>query len=125
MMSLLNQGGPIFTYPMTLIFLATLVLMARNFSYAYSGKFKDKETALTWINPVKYAGVFLLTAGILGQVIGLYSAFEAIEMNKIDISPEMLAGGIRVSSITTLLGLGYFLISYLGWSLLRSKVNAG
>ena len=123
MMKLLYEGGPIFTFPMTLIFMINLVLIARNLAFAYGGKFKSEEDALKWINPVKYIAIFLLTAGIFGQIIGLYSAFEAIETGTVEITPQLLAFGIRVSSITTLLGLCYFLISYIGWFVL--KVKAG
>ena len=123
MVKLLLDGGPIFTFPMTLIFLINLVLIARNFAFAYGGKFTSEEDALRWINPVKYIAIFLLTSGIFGQIIGLYSAFEAIETGAVEITPELLAFGIKISSITTLLGLGYFLISYAGWFVL--KVKAG
>ena len=118
-MKLLYEGGPVFTYPMTILFLVNLVLIARNLAYLYGSRFRDENSAGKWIDPVKYIGIFLLAAGILGQVIGLYSAFEVIESGKIEISPELLAGGIRVSSITTLFGLGYFLISFAGWAFLR------
>jgi hypothetical protein len=123
MMKLLYEGGPIFTYPMTLILMINLVLIARNFAYLFGGKFNNQQEALRWINPVRYIAIFILTAGILGQIIGLYSAFAAIEAKVVEITPELLAGGIRVSSITTLLGLSYFLICYASWFIL--KVRAG
>lgn len=115
MIDFLIMGGPIFTFPMTLIFLINIVLMARNFTYLRSGKFKKEDSAYVWVDSVKYIGIFLLAVGILGQIIGLYSAFEVIEANQIEISPALMAGGIKVSSITTLLGLAYFLISYAAW----------
>ncbi len=59
---------------------------------------------------VKELGILALTIGILGQLIGLYSAFNAMEQAP-DISPEMLAGGLKVSMITTLYGFLIFIIS--------------
>ena len=53
-----------------------------------------------------------LLSSILGQIIGLYAAFEAIEAAA-DISPAMLAGGLKVSLITTIYGLLIFVISLL------------
>lgn len=123
MIDFLIQGGPLFTFPMTLIFLVNVVLMARAVAFLYGGKFKNKVGARHSIDLVKYIGVFLLTVGILGQIIGLYSAFATIETMQIEVSPALMAGGIRVSSITTLLGLGYFLISYAVWLLLTIQLN--
>ena len=124
MMKLLYEGGPIFTFPMTLIFIINLILIARSVAYLFGNKYPNHSAAMKWIDPVRYIGIFLLTTGILGQIIGLYSAFEAIAIGQVDISPAMLAGGIRVSSITTLLGLTYFLISFACWFGMKIKANS-
>lgn len=55
-------------------------------------------------------GLLALTTGTLGQVIGLYQMFEGIEMMN-GVSPAMIAGGLKVSTITTLYGLLIYLIS--------------
>lgn len=120
-MKLLLDGGPIFTFPMTLIFLANIVLIVRNIAFYYSGKLQLTQNGNAWVNAVKHIGVILLTLGILGQIIGLYSAFEVIESGKMEITPSILAGGIRVSSITTLLGLAYFVISYGFYAFLKFR----
>lgn len=67
---------------------------------------------------IKSAGLLALVLGVLGQMIGLYSAFAAIEQMG-SVSPAMLAGGLKVSSITTLWGMVSYVISllmYLGLS---------
>ena len=46
---------------------------------------------------VKSVGLFTMITGILGQLIGLLDAFKAIEQMG-DISPAMLAGGLKVST---------------------------
>jgi biopolymer transport protein ExbB/TolQ len=53
----------------------------------------------------------------MGQLMGLYNAFGAIE-KAMDISPPILAGGLKVSMITTIYGALIFLISYLLWIIL-------
>jgi len=55
-------------------------------------------------------GLLALATGILGQVIGLYKMFEGIEMMN-GVSPAMIAGGLKVSSITTLYGLLIYILS--------------
>ena len=60
---------------------------------------------------VREMAIFAFIFGIFGQFIGLYEAFTAIEQAGM-ISPGVLAGGLKVSSITTLYGC---LIFTLGW----------
>lgn len=56
-------------------------------------------------------GLLALATGILGQIIGLYQMFEGIEMMN-GVSPAMIAGGLKVSSITTLYGLLIYILSH-------------
>ncbi len=123
MIKLLIDGGLIFTLPMTIIFMVNLVLIARGGVFILKEKFKNQQEARRWIDAVKYIAILLLTLGILGQIVGLYSAFEVIGEKKILLDPIILIQGIRVSSITTLLGLTYFTISYIAWLLMIWKLN--
>ena len=59
---------------------------------------------------VREIGLLALSVGILGQIIGLYSAFQAIEQAG-GVSQEMMAGGLKVSSITTAYGLIIYILS--------------
>ena len=63
---------------------------------------------------IKTIGSFALVLGILGQLIGLYEAFGAIQQMG-DVSPALLAGGLKVSMITTFYGIFIFLMSLLIW----------
>ncbi len=63
---------------------------------------------------IKTIGTFGLVTGILGQLIGFYQAFAAIEQAG-DISPSLMMGGFKVSMITTLYGIFIFLVSLLLW----------
>lgn len=63
---------------------------------------------------IKSVGSFALVTGILGQLVGLYAAFTAIEQ-AMDVSPAIMMGGLKVSMITTMYGMLIFLISYLLW----------
>lgn len=53
---------------------------------------------------VKELGLLALAVGFLGQIIGLFGAFEGIEQMG-GVSQTMMAGGLKVSSITTIYGL--------------------
>jgi len=82
-----------------------------------NGKAKDKTNFIHQLKYVKSIGLFTMITGILGQLIGLFMAFTAIEVAE-DISPAILAGGLKVSMITTLTGTFIYLISILIWFLL-------
>jgi hypothetical protein len=53
---------------------------------------------------VKELGLLALAIGFLGQLVGLYAAFEGIEAMG-GVSQAMLVGGLKVSSITAIYGL--------------------
>lgn len=59
---------------------------------------------------VKEAGLLALALGVTGTLIGLFEAFKYIEAAG-GVSPAMLAGGLKVSMVTTLYGMAGFLIS--------------
>ena len=59
------------------------------------------ESGLSWI------GLFIALApmlGFMGTVVGMIGAFDAIQAAG-DISPTLVAGGIKVALLTTMLGL--------------------
>ncbi len=59
------------------------------------------EKGLTWI------GLFIALApcwGSLGTVIGMIDAFDQIQAAVGDMSPALVAGGIKVALITTVGG---------------------
>ena len=102
MIELFNMGGPLFMSAITLAFFAALVFAVKTYLAIASGK--PQETIEAGIKQVKALGLLSLVLGVLGQLIGLYSAFVAIEKMG-TVSQSMLAGGLKVSSITTIWGL--------------------
>ncbi|AZQ63294.1 hypothetical protein EI427_13910 [Flammeovirga pectinis] len=63
---------------------------------------------------MKEASILALVLGILGQLIGLYSAMVAIAAQG-GVSMQILASGIRVSSNTTLYGFFFFVIARIAY----------
>ena len=99
---------------LSLVALASLGTAVVNGLKITSGKVADLTLTRHKLGNVKSLGLLALVIGCLGQLIGLYSAFEYIATNG-NVSPELLAGGIRVSSITSIYGMLIFVISYLVW----------
>ena len=63
---------------------------------------------------IRSLGLFTMILGIFGQLHGLTQAFGAIEIAG-DISPAIIAGGLKISMYSTLYGMGIYLLSILIW----------
>jgi len=77
------------------------------------------ESGLTWI------ALFIALApmlGFMGTVIGMIGAFDAIQAAG-DISPSLVAGGIKVALITTVFGLIVAIILQVFYNYLVSKID--
>lgn len=77
------------------------------------------ERGLSWIT----LGIALAPMlGFLGTVVGMVQAFDAIEVAG-DISPTLVAGGIKVALLTTIFGLIVAMILQLFYNYLVAKVD--
>ena len=78
------------------------------------------ESGLPWI------GLFIALSpmlGFMGTVVGMIDAFDAIQAAG-DISPTLVAGGIKVALLTTLLGLIAAVILQLFYNYIVSKIDS-
>ena len=85
-----------------------------------SVQMSQMENGLSWIQ------LFISIApmlGFLGTVIGMIGAFDAIQAAG-DISPNIVAGGIKVALITTVAGLIVAIILQIFYNYLVSKIDA-
>ena len=117
MKELFYMGGPLFMGILTTLLVILLAITTYFAISIVSGKTSGKKNFRHQLTYLKSVGLFTMITGILGQLIGLMEAFKAIERVG-DISPAILAGGLKVSMITTLSGIIIYLISILIWFLL-------
>lgn len=78
------------------------------------------EKGLVWIS------LFISLApmlGFMGTVIGMIGAFDAIEAAG-DISPSLVAGGIKIALLTTVAGLIVAIILQLFYNYLVAKIDS-
>ena len=78
------------------------------------------ESGLSWI------GLFIALSpmlGFMGTVVGMIAAFDAIQAAG-DISPTLVAGGIKVALLTTLMGLIAAVILQLFYNYIVSKIDS-
>ncbi len=123
MFELFYMGGPLFMGILTLIFMAMIVVAVVNGIPILRAEV-DLDNSARKIGYVKSLGLFAAIIGILGQLIGLFMAFNAIESAG-DVSPSLVAGGFKVSMITTLYGLFIYAISLFIWFGLSFMINRG
>ena len=77
------------------------------------------EKGTSWIS------LFIAIApmlGFMGTVIGMISAFDAIEVAG-DISPSLVAGGIKQALLTTVFGLIVAIILQIFYNYIVSKID--
>lgn len=108
---------------LTLIFIAVMVVSVFNGIPLFQDEIKSKEEAARKISYIKQVGLFGLVVGVLGQMIGLIGAFDAVAEFPELINPTIVAGGLKVSSITTIYGLLIYAISFLIWFGLSLKLR--
>ncbi len=108
------MGGPLFMSILTIVLVVMVGWILYHFISGYKSAQLSRETILRRLGYGKSIGLFAMIIGILGQLIGLYDAFAAIEKMG-EISPSMVYGGIKVSIITTLYGIFIYLVSLILW----------
>lgn len=101
----LNEGGPFFMYPLFFIIILIIILIVKGFI--------QKGSVEKTISLISSIALFAIVWGFLGQIIGLIGAFDAIEAVG-DVSPAMLAGGLKVAFLAPVFGMFAFLVGRLG-----------
>src|SRR5690606_5835267 len=98
---------------------AGLKMVEKSITAYGSAEMGRLEKGLIWL------ALFIATApmlGFLGTVIGMIEAFDAIEAAG-DISPSLVAGGIKVALITTVGGLIVAIILQVFYNYIVAKVD--
>lgn len=104
MLDLFYAGGTLFMTLLTILLIGVIVCFWK------------------FPNWVKEIGLLALSIGILGQIIGLYGAFKAIELSG-EVSQQIMAGGLKVSSITTIYGVLIYILSLILRLINKQKLN--
>ena len=102
---------------LSIVFLVILVITVLAGKSALGNSVIEKNL----LGYIKSFGLFALVLGMLGQFIGLFQAFEIIGSG-MEISPAMMASGVKVSMVTSIYGMIIFLVAYLLWFILKTLV---
>jgi len=112
------EGGPLFMGMLSIVFLVILVITVINGRALLSSKPIEDDQGAKRLGFIKSLGLFAFVLGMLGQFLGLFHAFEIIGSG-MEISPAIMAKGVKVSMVTSIYGMIIFLISYLFWFALK------
>ena len=100
----MNDGGPLITYTILLLIIVILVL--------FTWSLLEKEKMAKFKSMIASLGWFALAWGYLGRTFGLIMAFDKIAAAG-EITPSLMAGGLKMALIGPLAGLTAFLIARL------------
>ena len=104
---------------LTIVFLVILVIAVVNGAPLLSNKSAVNDQQIKRLGLLKSLGLFAFVLGMLGQFLGLFQAFDIISSG-MEISPSIMAQGVKVSMVTSIYGMIIFLVSYLLWFVLKS-----
>jgi len=110
----LNDGGPVITY-LILGILAIIIVLAVKavLEKDFSKRSRSIIASLGW---------FVLAWGYLGRTFGLIMAFDNIAAAG-EITPQNMAGGLKMALVGPLCGLIAFLVARLAILLLQLKAK--
>ncbi|MCK5171020.1 MAG: hypothetical protein KAQ75_14175 [Bacteroidales bacterium] len=115
------DGGPFF---MTLHYIMwiLIILYTIRFLRNYYSKNKDLKKLIKFNSTIIFIGGFGFLFSLFYQALGISGALASIEVAQ-DISPSLLAGGLRVSLIAPLYSFFLFLISSIIWFVFRNLIK--
>lgn len=97
-----NDGGPIFTYTIFILLIVILALFVKGLM--------DKGDNKKMIDLIASFGWFAVAWGFLGRTFGLIKAFDMVGAAG-ELTPSLLAEGLKMALIDPLFGLIVFLIA--------------
>jgi hypothetical protein len=115
LISKLNDGGPVFTYPILIFILIIVALLVK----ASFEKSEDPKT----ITLIKNIAWFAVAWGFLGRTFGLIVAFDNIAAAG-ELTPHLMAEGLKMAILDPLMGILAFLIARGGIIILNLRGKA-
>lgn len=116
------DGGPLF---MTLVYImwVLVIILTIKFLRNHRSKDRDLKKLEKFNSTILFIGAFVFLFSLFYRNLGIYGALSTI-VDAQDISPSILANGLRVSYIAPLYSFFLFLVTSLIWFLFRNKIKA-
>jgi biopolymer transport protein ExbB/TolQ len=112
------SDGGFMMYPITLCAIATLAIAGRAAWRMRAGSTQPLRAIRAGIDGVLFWGVYASVLGVLGTVVGITLAAQAVEAVG-EVHVALVSGGIKVALSTTIYGFLILLVAALLWFGLR------
>ena len=112
------SDGGFMMYPITLCAIAVVALAGRGAWRMRAGSTEPMAAVRAGIDGVLFWGVYASVLGVLGTVVGITLAAQAVEAAG-EVHVALVSGGIKVALVTTIYGSLILLASALLWFGLR------
>ncbi len=116
-----SEGGPFFMTLHYILWILVIVLTIR-FMKNFRSKNRDYRKLDKWNSTILFIGGFGLLFALFYRTMGMYSAFSALEITR-DISPSLVASGLKASLVAPLYSLFLFLVTSIIWFINRTKIR--
>jgi biopolymer transport protein ExbB/TolQ len=116
-------GGGIMMYPITLSALVALGLTVWSARRLWGAAPRVDARVESGVDGVLFWGGFALLLGLLGTVVGIAMAAQAVEMVG-EVHPTLVWGGIRLALLTTIWGVVILAASAASWYVLRVRCRS-
>tara|TARA_R110000850_G_scaffold220762_2_gene346484 strand:- start:78 stop:452 length:375 start_codon:yes stop_codon:yes gene_type:complete len=120
MLELFFSGSKLFMGIQTTVVVIMIVLSVYSAKNVLANQVN--ENSQRKISLIKEVGLFAFIIGLLASAMDLMGALQAIEMAG-DVSPSLLAAGLKISFITPTYGLMIYTLSLLIYFALRAQAN--
>ena len=114
-------------WPLTFSVMAVIGLALMSAATLFGRDATAGLVAKTWIDAILFWGGFAVISGVLGSIIGVILAFQAIEAAG-EVQATLVAGGIKVALLSSFFGvtiLGFAALLWFGlqfrWRFLQSN----
>ena len=116
------EGGPFF---MTLHYITWIlvIFLSIRFMRNFRSKNRDYKKLDKFNSTILFIGGFGLLFALFYRTMGMYSAFSVLEATS-DISPTLVASGLKASLIAPLYSLFLFLVTSIIWFINRTKLKS-
>ena len=119
MMKIFIEGGP-YAHVLGLLSFVVFALSLKKGIDLFARTGMDPDRLGGGLNAILFWGCFSAVLGVLGQFSGIYRSLMVIKDHGV-VHPGMLAEGLAISSITTLLGLG--ILGFAGIASFRGRLG--
>jgi len=115
------EGGPFFMTLHYIMWILVIYFTVRFLLNYYSSN-KNLKKLSKFKSTIIFIGSFGFLLSLFYQTLGFYGALASIEFAQ-DISPAILAGGLRISLIAPIYSLFLFLVSSIIWFVFRNMIR--